>query len=111
MGPDDPLGETVTVSYLPDGDDYIVLASHAETTLTAALHTASAATLTDQQIAVDITMLTGPAQQGILLRRLLKHASVYERHEVTRHRQVPIARLTPRRGPVPGCSIASPGLP
>jgi hypothetical protein len=100
-GPAAPVGETAVVGYLPDGDDYIVLAAEAETSLLTALRTATAATAerANQQIPVDITMLAGEAQRAALLNRLLKHASIDERHKVTRRREFPIARLTPHYKP------------
>jgi hypothetical protein len=110
-GPAAPVGETVVVGYLPDGDDYIVLAAEAETSLPTALRTATAATAerTNQQIPVDITMLTGEAQRAALFNRLLKHASIDERHKVTRRREVPIARLTPHDKPTSAGSVAFSG--
>lgn len=110
-GPAAPAGETVAAGYLPDGDDYIVLAPEAEAGLRAALRTATAATaeLANQQIPVDITMLTGETQRAALLNRLLKRASIDERHEVTRHREVPIARLTPHYKPASDGSVAFSG--
>lgn len=110
-GPAAPVGETAVVGYLPDGDDYIVLAAEAETSLLAALCTATAATAerANQQIPVDITMLTGEAQRAALLNRLLKHASINERHRVTRRREVPIARLTPHYKPTAAGSVAFSG--
>ncbi len=111
-GPAAPVGETAGVGYLPDGDDYIVLAVEAETSLLTALRTATAATaeLANQQIPVDITMLTDDTQRAALLNRLLKHASMDERHEVTRRREVPIARLTPHYKPASDGSVAFSGI-
>jgi hypothetical protein len=40
------------VCYLTDGNDYIVLTTEAETRISAALRTATAATFSDQQIQV-----------------------------------------------------------
>jgi hypothetical protein len=110
-GPAAPVGETAVVGYLPDGDDYIVLAAEAETSLFTALRTATAATAerANQQIPVDVTMLTGEAQRAALLNRLLKHASIDERHRVTRRREVPIARLTPHYKPTSIGSVAFSG--
>nr|WP_236003243.1 hypothetical protein [Nonomuraea antri] len=96
-GPAVTIEEPLIVGYLPDGGDYIVLDTEAETTISTALRTATAATLFDQQIPVDITLLTDPTERAALLNRILKQASIYERHEVTRHHQVPIARLTPHQ--------------
>ncbi|MFI9552474.1 hypothetical protein [Nonomuraea endophytica] len=110
-GPAAPVGETMMVGYLPDGDDYIVLATEAETKISAALRTATAATLSDQEIPVDITMLTDATERTALLNRLLKRASLYERHDTRKHHQVPIARLTPHYRPTPRSSAASPELP
>jgi len=111
-GPAAPVGETAGVAYLPDGDDYIVLAVEAETSLLTALRTATAATaeLANQQIPVDITTLTDDTQRAALLNRLLKHASMDERHEVTRRREVPIARLTPHYKPASDGSVAFSGI-
>lgn len=110
-GPAADGGETAVVGYLPDGDDYIVLAAEAETNLRTALRTATTATAerANQQIPVDITMLTGKTQRAALLNRLLKHASIDERHEVTRRREVPIARLTPHCKPASDGSVAFSG--
>ena len=111
-GPAEPLGETVVVGYLPDGDDYIVLAAETETSLPAALRTAASATgeLANQQIPVDITVLTDDTERAALLNRLLKHASIYERHEVARLCEVPIARLTPHYKPASDGSVAFSGI-
>ena len=111
-GPAAPAGQTMIVAYLPDGDDYIVLATEAETSLATALHTATAATaeLTNQQIPVDITMLTDDTERAALLKQLLKGASIDERHEVTRRREVPIARLTPHYKPTSDGSVAFSGI-
>jgi hypothetical protein len=109
-GPAAPAGETVMVSYLLDGEDYIVLAAEAETRLPATLRTATAATLTDQQIPVGITTLTADTERAALLSRLLKQASLYERHEVRQHCQVPIARLTPHCRSAPCSSVVFAGL-
>ncbi|MFI0482603.1 hypothetical protein [Actinomadura sp. 9N215] len=108
-GPATPVGKTIGVGYLPDGDDYIVLATKADTTLHTALRTATAMTIdiADQQIPADITMLTGDTQRAAaLLDRLLKQTSIDERHEVTRLQQIPIARLTPHHKPAPDHPIA-----
>jgi hypothetical protein len=111
-GPAAPVGETVVVGYLPDGDDYIVLAAETETSLPAALRTAASATaeLANQQIPVDITVLTDDTERAALLNRLLKHASIYERREVTRLCEVPIARLTPHYKPASDGSVAFSGI-
>jgi hypothetical protein len=100
-GPDAPLGQPLVAGYLPDGDDYVVLAAETEVGLPAALRTATAATagVTRQQVPVDITMLTDDTDRATLLNRLLKRASIDERHAVTRRREVPIARLTPHYKP------------
>ncbi|WP_214321897.1 hypothetical protein [Nonomuraea sediminis] len=110
-GPTAPVGETVMVCYLPDGDDYIVLATGVETRISAALRTATAAALFDQQIPVDISMVTDATERAALLNRLLKQASLYERHQVMQHHQVPIARLTPHYKPTPRSSVVFVGLP
>jgi hypothetical protein len=111
-GPAAPVGETMGVGYLPDGDDYIILAAKADTSLPTALRTATAATaeLANQQIPVDITMLTDDTERAALLSRLLKHASIDERHEVSRLREIPIARLTPHYKPAPDDSVAFSGI-
>lgn len=112
-GPDAPAGEVMGVGYLPDGDDYIVLATDAETGERAALRTATAATaeLTpDQHVAVDITMLTDDAERAVLLDRLLRRASLDERHEVVRRREFPIARLTPHHKAAHAGSVAFSGI-
>jgi hypothetical protein len=111
-GPAAPASETAAMGYLPDGDDYIVLASETETSLPAALRTATSAAVerANQQIPVDITVLTGSAERTALLNRLLKHASIAARHEVTRLREVPIARLTPLCKPASDSSAAISGI-
>jgi hypothetical protein len=100
-GPDAPLGQTLVAGHLPDGDDYVVLAAETEAGLPAALCAATAATagVTRQQVPVDITMLTDDTDRAALLNRLLKRASIDERHAVTRRREVPLARLTPHSKP------------
>jgi hypothetical protein len=111
-GPAAPIDETVCVAYLPDGDDYIVLAAEAETSLLTALRTATAATaeLANQQIPVDITMLTDDTQRAALLDRLLKRASIDERHQVTLRREAPIARLKPHYKPASDGPVALSGI-
>jgi hypothetical protein len=111
-GPAAPVGETVVVGYLPDGDDYIVLAAETETSLRTVLRTAASATaeLANQQVPVDITVLTDDAERAALLNRLLKHASMYERHEVVRLCEVPIARLAPHYKPASDGSVAVSGI-
>ena len=111
-GPAAPAGETVGVGYLPDGDDYIVLAAETEVSLPIVLRTATSATaeLANQDIPVDIAMLAGETERAVLLNRLLKRASIHERHEVIRRREVPIARLAPRYKPASGGSVAFSGI-
>ena len=46
--------------------------------------------------------LTDETERAVLLRRMLKHASVDERHDVTRRREVPIARLRLHHAPTSG---------
>jgi hypothetical protein len=108
-GPAAPVGETMGMDYLRDGDDYIVLAAETETSLSAALRNATAAIAelgNHQQIPVDITMLTDDTERAALLNRLLKHASIDERHEVMRRREVPIARVTLHYKPASDGSVA-----
>ena len=99
------------MGYLPDGADYIVLAAEPETSLFAALRTVTVATAEppSRQILVDVTMLTGETQRAALLNRLLKRASIDERHDVTRRREFPIARLTPHYKPTSVGSVAFSG--
>lgn len=84
------------MGHLPDGGDYVVLTAETEAGLPAALRAATAVTveLARQQLPVDITMLTDDADRAALLKRLLKRASIDERHAVMRRREVPVARLT-----------------
>ncbi|MFI6392389.1 hypothetical protein ACIBHY_33955 [Nonomuraea sp. NPDC050547] len=110
-GQDEHVGETMMVGYLPDGDEYIVLATEAETAISAALQTATAATLFDQQVPVDITMLTDATERTAALKRVLKQASLSERHEATKHHEIPIARLTPHDQPTPRSPVAIARLP
>lgn len=93
-----PVAETAHVGYLSDGADYIVLAAETRTRLFAGLRSITVATdeLQGRQILVDVTMITDGTQRAVLLNRLLKRASIDERHDVTRRREIPIARLTPR---------------
>lgn len=104
IGPDAPIGRTLTLGYLPDGDDCVLLAAETQTDLLDALRTATAVTadFARQEIPADLTMLTDDAERAALLRRLLKRASIDERHAVARRRELPIARLTPHRRPDPG---------
>src|SRR5690348_15178129 len=83
-GSDTPLGEIVMVSYLPDGDDYIVLARDGDVGELAALSTATEATAEirdDRHVPVDIAMLTDVAERSAVLDRLLRHASIHERYQ------------------------------
>lgn len=104
------VSETADVGYLTDGDDYIVLAAGAGAGpaagvgFLAALRTATVATADfgNQQIPGDVTALTDETERAVLLRRMLKHASVDERHDVTRRREVPIARLRLHHAPTSG---------
>jgi hypothetical protein len=111
-GPVTPVGETVSVGYLPDGDDYIVLAAETEASLPIALRTAASVTveLTHQDVPADITMLADETERAALLNRLLKRASIHERYEVTRLREVPIARLALHHKPASGGSVAFVGI-
>ena len=106
-GPATPAGDTVMACCFPDGDDYIVMAGESETRLSAALRTATAVSLFDQQIPADIVLLTDDTERTALLNRL----SFYERYEVTRSREVPIARLTPHHRPEPRRSQAVSRIP
>jgi hypothetical protein len=111
-GPAAPVAQTLVVGYLPDGDDYIVLAARGNTGLVTALRTATAATveLAGRQVPVTITMLINDTERGALLNRLLKHASIEERHAVTRLREVPIARMTLHHKPALDHSVAFSGI-
>jgi hypothetical protein len=93
--PDAPIGEELMVCCLPDGDDHIVLAPASDTRLPHLLRTATAVTLSDAEIPVDCVMLTD-AESAALLSRLRKRLSISERHQLTEHREIPIARLTRR---------------
>jgi hypothetical protein len=112
-GPAAPVGETVAVGHLTDGDDYIVLAAEAETEtkLLTTLRTATATTaqLMHQHVPVDVTMPADDTERAPLLSRLLERASINERHEVTRRRKVPVARLRPHYKPA-GRSAAFSGI-
>jgi hypothetical protein len=44
-------------------------------------------------------VLADETERVLLLKRLLKHVSIHERHKVIRHRQVPAARLRPHYKP------------
>ncbi|NUW41666.1 hypothetical protein [Nonomuraea rhodomycinica] len=112
-GPDAPAGKTLSVSYLTDGDDYIVLASGTEIDELTALQTATCATAEfspNRHVPIDITTLSDDAERASLLKRLLRHASLYQRHQIRRHYQFPIVRLTPHQKPIPQSSIAFSGI-
>lgn len=110
-GPAAPVSQTLVVGYLPDGDDHIVLATEADVGLPTALRAATAVTveLAGQHVPADVTTLSNDTERAALLKQLLKHASLAERHEVTRFREVPIARLTPHYKPA-GRSVACPEI-
>jgi hypothetical protein len=113
IGPGTPLGEIVMVGYLPDGDDYIVMACDTELGELAALRTATAATAEithDQHVTVDITMLTDEAERAALLDRLLRRAPIYLRYEVMSRREFPIARLTLHGKPAADAHQVSSGI-
>ncbi|WP_371778247.1 hypothetical protein [Streptosporangium subroseum] len=106
---DAPMGKTVIVGYLPDGDDYIVLADDAEAdelTALCATTSVSAEFTPGQHVTVDIAVLTDDVERASLLDRLLRHTSLNERHEVVRRREFPVARLIPHHKPGSGASIA-----
>ncbi|WP_344582956.1 hypothetical protein [Nonomuraea roseoviolacea] len=68
-GPDAPAGKTLSVSYLTDGDDYIVLASGTETDELTALRTATCATAEfspNRHVPIDITTLSDDAERASL---------------------------------------------
>jgi hypothetical protein len=111
-GPATPGGQTVSVGYLPDGADYVVLATETDDGLTTALRAATSATieLAGQDIPADIVMLPRDTERAVLLQRLLEQVSIHERHEVMRHGQVPVARLRPHHQPAPGDSVAISGI-
>jgi hypothetical protein len=111
-GPAATVGATLVVGCLPDGDDYIVVATATEASLRIALRTAISATieLANQHIPVDIIMLTDETERAALLSRLLKRASIYERREVIQLGEVPIARLAPHYKPTSGGSVAVSGI-
>ncbi len=107
-GPDAPLGEKVPVGHLPDGDDCIVLAAEHETGVLTALGNATSATAEFgyEDVPVDLVMLTDDGERAALLERLLKRASIHERHEVMRRREVPVARVTPHYRPESDHAVA-----
>ncbi|GAA0934345.1 hypothetical protein [Nonomuraea longicatena] len=90
-----PIGEDLSVSCFPDGDDHIVLAAASDTRLLDLLRTATAVTFSDSEIPVDCVMLTD-TERAVQLRRIRKRLSLPQRHEVTEHRLLPVARLSPR---------------
>jgi hypothetical protein len=108
-GPATPAGQTVSVSYLPDGADYVVLADDG---LATALRAATSATIekAGQAIPVDVVMLPRDSGQAVLLQRLLEQVSIHERHELIRHGQVPLARLRLHYQPAPGSAVAVSGI-
>ena len=111
-GPATPAGQILSVSYLPDGADYVVVAAETDDRLATALRAATSATieLAVQRIPVDIVILPRDSERAILLKRLLQQVSIHERHEVTRLRRVPIARLRLHHQPASGGSVAISGI-
>lgn len=110
-GPATPAGQILSVSCLPDIADYVVMAAETGDRLTTALRAATSATieLAGQDIPVDVVMLPRDSRRIALLQRLLQQVSIHERHEVTRLRRVPIARLRLHGQPAPGGSVAVSG--
>lgn len=109
VGSDGVPGEPMMVSYLSDGDDYVVMATAAEASGLAALQTTAVgiAELTpDQRVGVSICALTNDAERAALRDRLLGRVSLNERHEIMRQGEFPAARLTPDRKPPPDASAA-----
>jgi hypothetical protein len=106
-----PAGQILSISYLPDGADFVVLAAATDDRLATALRAATAATieLAGQDIPVDIVVLPRDSERVVLLRRLLQQVSIHERHEVIRLRQMPFARLRLHHQPASG-SVAISGI-
>ena len=112
-GPATPAGEIMTVGYLRDGADYVVLATAADDRLVTALRAATAATIEvagQDDLPVDIVMLPRDSERAVLLQRLLQQVSIHERHEVNRVGTVPIARLRLHHQPASGGSVAISGI-
>ncbi|MBV9794647.1 MAG: hypothetical protein JO016_11985 [Actinobacteria bacterium] len=99
-------GATAIVSCLPDGDDYVVLDAGHRLVATLAAATTATIEVAGQQVPVDVTVLAGRTGQTVLLKRLLKHVSLYERDQVSRGRLVPVARLRPHYKPAAGDPVA-----
>ncbi len=104
-------GQTVGVTYLPDGADYVVLAAGTDDRLAITLRAATSATieLAGQDIPADIVVLPRDSERVVLLQRLLQQVSIHERHEVMRLRRVPVARLSLHYHPA-GDSVAISGI-
>jgi hypothetical protein len=99
-GPSAPVEKTASVTCLPDAGDYIVVAgAREEADLTALLDTCTAAVAghgpQQEALPVDVIMVTGQAERAAVLKRILRHASIYQRHQVMHYRMTPIARLHP----------------
>jgi hypothetical protein len=113
VGPDSPP-DPIGVGYLPDGDDYIVMARDAELGKLAALRTAATVTAgiapEQQDIPADITMLTDEAERAALLDRLLERASMSERYDLIEARELPVARLTLHGRPEAAANEAFSGI-
>jgi hypothetical protein len=111
-GPATPAGQFLSVSYLPDGADYVVVAAETDDRLATALRAATSATieLAVQRIPVDIVILPRDSERAVLLKRLLQQVSIHERHEVVRLRRMPIARLRLHHQPASGGSVAISGI-
>ncbi|WP_131738569.1 hypothetical protein [Actinomadura roseirufa] len=96
--PDDPIGNRVNASCLPDDDSYLVLAHpihRAE--LSALLDTGTAVEAArgpdETAVPVDLDRLTDTAERAAVLKRVLGRASMQERAEIRRHGLTPVARL------------------
>jgi hypothetical protein len=109
-GPATPAGQILSVSYLPDGADYVVLAAATDDRLATALRAATAAKiqLAGQDIPVDIVVLPRDSERVVLLQQLVQQVSIHERHEVIRLRRMPVARLRLHHQPASG-SVAISG--
>ncbi|MFD0689099.1 hypothetical protein [Actinomadura fibrosa] len=94
----EPLGKTVSVACLPDGDLYLVLAHPLEAAEIIALLDAStgveAARGPDETaVPADIDALTSPAERAVAMRRVLSRTSMETRVEVRRLALTPVAQL------------------
>jgi hypothetical protein len=103
VGPQGGSGTSLLVSCLPYQAGYIVMVGDKEeAVLREALSTCVTASMEfgDDWIPVDVSVLSDQDEQrSILLKQLLRNASISERHEVVQRHLVPLARISFRNRP------------